>query len=800
MRRWALTADDPLSLCLAADARLTPPSYIDDQIWEVILEAGEPPALSVNTSYGLRARSLRLFPGFPWEGEVITQPSRFHQPPIVRLIFPNYLLLDFQPRPDLHVTAEYWVPDSRILVGRLMLENLSEEPGECRVQLYADLRPDEGGQAMRVETLDGVSCLAGRTGGLRPVVFMAGGALAARTAYPALEVRRTLNPGDRRPVIWAHSGFSRAEDGFLAARSAAARPLDAEVARLERLNESLVEIWTGDEGNDAVLWLSQVKALSAFVGPTRLLPAASIVTLRSPDHGYSARGDGRDYDGDWGGQPPLSAYLAARQVLPAAPDLAKGLLRNYLHSQGAEGEVDWQPGLGGQRRKMNCLPVLASLAWQIYQHTGDRPFLEEIFPRLLTFFDSWLKPERDRDLDGLPEWSNTLQSGMDEHPAYVPWEKWSQGLDIRWAETTDLASYLYHEARSLLSMAALLGRPGEVEKVESAARRIKSALDGCWSEERGLYLDRDRETHHSRQGGILGEGRGEFVLPVGADLEPRGRLIIRSFGAEADARRARVLIRGQAESRRLRVEKLVAGDFHWFWDLGTATSRMAYQQVESVEVRGLGDDFHTQVRIADYSRETIWQLLPLWAGVTDRTRGDRLVKRALLDRKRFWRNHGLSAVAASDPAYRPNHRQGAGGVWMAWNLLLCEGLIENGYLQEAALLFARLMKCCGWALRAEKGFRRAYHCDRGQGIGDRHHLDGVAPVSVLLDLLGIKLLSPSRVWLRGFHPLKEPVRLRWRGFTICAHADGYQLEFANGETLSLPFGDPRLVERQAARP
>ncbi|MBE0698261.1 MAG: hypothetical protein IH586_15185, partial [Anaerolineaceae bacterium] len=64
MHNWNLAAGDPLTLTLAADARLVTTNYSDDQIWELSLGGGEPAALALQTTYGLRAHWLRLFPRF----------------------------------------------------------------------------------------------------------------------------------------------------------------------------------------------------------------------------------------------------------------------------------------------------------------------------------------------------------------------------------------------------------------------------------------------------------------------------------------------------------------------------------------------------------------------------------------------------------------------------------------------------------------------------------------------------------------------------------------------------------------
>ena len=112
MRDWNLAPGDPLALTLAADFRLCTPDYVNDQIWELETGGGDPPALALHTTYGLRARLMRIFPRFSLGTQAVTDPARFFQPPRLRRFYPNFLLLEFSPFPGLDVVAEYWGPDS----------------------------------------------------------------------------------------------------------------------------------------------------------------------------------------------------------------------------------------------------------------------------------------------------------------------------------------------------------------------------------------------------------------------------------------------------------------------------------------------------------------------------------------------------------------------------------------------------------------------------------------------------------------------------------------------------------------
>src|SRR3989304_245849 len=108
MRTWSLTFANPAPIRLAAPARLTSPSYVDDQIGEVTLGGGDPPALGFQTTYGLRARRMRLFPTIVVEGGHISDPARFHTPLTLRRAFPSYLRVDFRPRAEIEGRAGYW--------------------------------------------------------------------------------------------------------------------------------------------------------------------------------------------------------------------------------------------------------------------------------------------------------------------------------------------------------------------------------------------------------------------------------------------------------------------------------------------------------------------------------------------------------------------------------------------------------------------------------------------------------------------------------------------------------------------
>ena len=105
MRTWNLKFDDPYSITIAADGRIGETNYLDDQIWEFSSSSGDPSALAVYTTYGLRARSMRLFPRFTIGNKSVINPDNFFLKLEINIILPNYLKLTFSPFEDIDVIA-----------------------------------------------------------------------------------------------------------------------------------------------------------------------------------------------------------------------------------------------------------------------------------------------------------------------------------------------------------------------------------------------------------------------------------------------------------------------------------------------------------------------------------------------------------------------------------------------------------------------------------------------------------------------------------------------------------------------
>ncbi len=799
MRKWNLTSNDPGCYSLAADIRFGPTDYPNDHIWELNLEGGEPPALALVTTYGLRARNMQLFPRFLEGDNALSNPADFSEPVTVRSFAPNYLSVRFSPFLGIDVVIEYWVPESHAIAGRLRVTNNRLSPRQVRVEWAAMLAPASEGQRMAAIELNAVTVLAGKTGGLCPVVFMTGGPAVSSGPFPALASDLTLSPGSARQLTWVQAALESPEASFSLAREIASRDWEAEFARIEVRNSAAVEIETGDSDWDAALALAQKTALGLFVGPGRHLPYPSFVFSRQRDHGFSPGGDGRDYNHLWNGQSALEAVFLTSLFLPDAPELAKGLLLNFLETQSRSGFVDWKPGLAGQRGRMMATPVLAQLAWQIYQADEDKQFLAQVFPGLMAFIQGWFGSDQDRDGDGLPEWSHAMQTGFEDHPTFSNWHAGAQGVDITKVESPALCAFLYHEIKLLLRMARILERSEPILALESLADNLKTAVETAWDETQACYHHWDRETHISPAGEILGERLGAGEIQLLRQFAQPVRVTCKIEAQAAQSRSAAITIHGVSASGRHRVEQISPDSIQWFMGAGSVTSERAYTGIEHITVGEVGEHDRTLVQIVDLDSLDQSLLLPLWAAIPPRHRAYEFLEKTVLDPEKFWKSHGLSACPFSDEEGSPKYEPGR-NIHIHWNSLIGAGLLHYDYREQAAELVTRIMGAVIQSLKKRKSFYQYYDAETGAGKGERNALQGLAPIDLFMETVGVRVISATCVALSGKNPFPWPVTIRYRGLTIVREKKHTRISFPGGQAAIVRSSDPRIVQLSPTEP
>ncbi|HEU0294749.1 MAG TPA: hypothetical protein VFR47_18555 [Anaerolineales bacterium] len=789
MRDWSLAPGDPLCLTLAADARLSIPDYLNDHIWELAIGGGEPLALSFRTTFGLRAKSMRLFFRFSEANKSVSDPAAFVLPPTVRRFYPNFLVVEYSPLPSIDVSTEYWVPQSNAVSGRVSVANRSNATRKLQLELCALLAPI-GGQSMTATQISLVNVLTGQTGGLCPVLFMTGGPAHGSGPYPSLFLDLELGPGATRQLNFSQAATDELQKSFELARQTAARRWEAERARIELLNKSqTIEVRTGDTDWDAAFALSQSAAFGLFFPPNTHLPNPSVVSTRGPDNGYSPKGDGTDYPASWNGQSVLDAYYLA-EVLPGSAAV-QDLLMNYLAIQTEDGSIDGKPGLAGQRGRYLAAPLLAGLALKLYKKTEDKEFLKKVFLRLQKFFWAWFSPEYDEDRDGLPQWKHVLQSGFEDNPLFDAWHEWSLGVNISQVHSPTLESMLYNEAACLIKMAECLEIHDSLVLLHEQAATLRKSIESTWQPRTGLYHYRERGTGSGLEGKVLARQQGTGALTPKLKFEGPIRLLIEVQTQNPAVKRPEIRIHQYATKPA--DEVILSGDYQWRNGGSVYTTKNVFSKLAKVVVRDLDAEDVVTIKTLDFTTEDHTLFTPLWAGVPDAQHAQVMIGRALLDAGRFYRPYGVPACPLLAP-YNPEAESVAQSVHLPWNLLICEGLLSYGFHTDAARLFVHNMTAVIQNLKQDRTFRARYHAERGTGIGERNALSGLAPVGLFMKILGVEILSGTRVSIERENPFPWDVTIEYKGLKVVRGQKQTEVIFANGKSVTVTGTEPTVVE------
>ncbi|MBL8080825.1 MAG: hypothetical protein JNM55_22830 [Anaerolineales bacterium] len=791
MRDWSLTSGDPLHLTLAADARLCKPDYVNDHIWEVELGPSDPTAVSLHTTFGLRARSMRIFLRFTEGSNVITDPNTFVTKPSLRRFHPNFLTLDFVPFDNLQVSTDFWVPESHAIAGRIILTNKTNAVRQLKLEVCALLTPLDG-QSIIPTQQQLVNILAGQTSGIAPVIFMTGGPKHGPGPYPSLLLDLELGPGATRTLAFAEAALDTIPEAFELARKTAARTWEAERTRIEMLQASEeLEIQTGDPDWDAALSFSQQAAHALFFNGNEHLPHPSFVHARHIDNGFSRKGDGTDYAPSWNGQAPIESYYIS-SILQGAPQITKHLILNFLATQNEDGEVDGKPGLAAQRGRLQAAPLLASLTWKYYQATHDEDFLSEVFPKLTKFFWSWFSSTHDRNRDGVPEWDHLLQTGFDDNPVFDVWHPWSQGLDISLVHSPSLEAMLYREAQSIAKIAKKLGKPeDETGLIQSQAEKIRESINASWNANKSFYSYRDRETGLVSTGKIIARKKGDGNMRPKFESETPVRLLIEIQTKNPAAKRPEVEISEYFTKSKGEVETILGHQFQWRTGGLVATSQKIYTRIGRIAVHGLDEKDKINVSIIDTTGEDITLALPMWAQIPEQQKAHALIGRNIMTADRFDRPFGLPSLPESPD---PEADLVSMSVHFPWNQLIGEGLLAHGFRAEATRLTVHMMNAVIQNLKQNRSFYQRYHAETGAGIGERNAVQGLAPVGLFMQSLGVNILSSTRVKLEGKNLYPWPVTIKYKGLTVVRSMEQTTITFINGESVLVKEEEPCIVE------
>ncbi|MCK4406091.1 MAG: hypothetical protein KAV44_00305 [Bacteroidales bacterium] len=115
----------------------------------------------------------------------------------------------------------------------------------------------------------------------------------------------------------------------------------------------------------------------------------------------------------------------------------------------------------------------------------------------------------------------------------------------------------------------------------------------------------------------------------------------------------------------------------------------------------------------DLKRQEIIGFLALWAEAAPKDRAEKLIK-ILTDTTKFWRKYGVPTLAADDEWYSPYVDyccKWNGPVWLLWDYMVFDGLVNYGYYDLAKQLADKMMLAVSTQLSKNHNFWESFSPD-----------------------------------------------------------------------------------------
>lgn len=740
-----------VDLILAADALKGKMDPCNDAIWRLTSGEGEPVALALTTTYGLRAYGMRLFPRFHLKNETVTNPDSFSEIPSIRFQSPDFVDLSFKPFPSLDVFLKIWVPTSQVLMGQVTLTLNSNQPESLLMEWVAILEPFPGGRQMSANEHGINTILCGKSGNLEPVFLLAGLPRKDVSAYHSLGLEVALRPTIPRKLTWVLASLENEDVSFFTARRYTATSLDAEQLKLEMSQIHHGLSFGSKESSTTEAFTSNRNRLEQLIlPPYGKFKYPSIVQSRNEDHGFSQSRDGSDSGPSWGIQSSIDAFVASRILLPAQPEILKGIVQNFLDQQSDSGVLDMHTSWTGKRSGLNATPLLSGLALDVFNCTQDIEWIERCYPQLLLGFKAWLSLKKSGEISGFPSWQHVLQTGLIQDNSGQSDEIDVLKVLIQTTNSPALAGLLYRECECLKIMAAQK-RDGETAKwLDLIGYQLLKNIQSCWSEEGNYfsYQDKINQATQSTKRSLRYKRNGTF--PIKGVKSFTSFTVISCQLLDNASHQVEITIDSQMKKHTLTLKSM---DFNG--STRTAILQQSLGEITAFTIKGLKKNESITLSEPDLSLLDASCVVPFWAGAASDSQVSDFITYKLSVLENMFIN----------PDQFPSF----------YRIMLLEFLLVQKRKNDALRL---INKSYGVFSERSEIYNRS-------GVKTRRTLFDLIPCKLILSLYGIEKWTPDEIILENDDALLPPITVQYGQTTIEFLQGKRKITHANGESTIL---------------
>lgn len=756
-----------------------------DQVWILNLDCKDPYPFCLTTTYGLRAKSVRLFPNLIHENRRISKPKDFSLLPRVIEYSPASISIEAEYQNQIKFLFSCFFIEPEVLVGNSQIRNLTETQIDITLQLALNLVPMGKGEPSHPEKVGNNQFITGYTDNLEPVLYMTGGPTAISNPFPALSIQLNLLPSSAQQLSWTLVSKETKSQSFERAKKIITSDWQNGFhAHIMEHKGLTIGIKTGEPEWDSAFFLSQVNAKTHFLEYIKEPGIPHFIKIRLPDS--SSISDNLDSKSKT--LTNLELNHLCQVLLPAEIDNAIYLIENQIKIQIAN--LERNPGNNNYETIYKGCPLLASLLLEIYEINQDIRLLERSFPDLCKLYQLWIiDPVSGTEMDNL-HWESPTQLQIDSGLfSFDIWESYSRGLDIKKVESPALYAMLLKESKALSKISKILGERSEMRYFNHRVKEFQQRLEDCWQEKMCQYGYQDINTHLCSSGETVYQDHVSSEVEIHQNFTKPQRLHCQIFASDEYTRACRIRIKGKSSKGEPIEEVFKSPGLLWVSGRAHLTSKYLYQEIETLSFEGLNLQDEFILETVDLTQTDITCLLPFWAdGGMEKHLQE--MSSTLLDSHNDLLSIGIPETWEGE---RPLPEDLPLRVNVLWNTLILEGLANYGESQKAAELFTNIMRGIVHGLKDYDGFFPLFDSNTVQPVGQYNAISGLVPIHLFLIIAGIKLLSPTKVALWGSNPFPWPIEINWKGLSLWKEGDHTRITFPNGAAAEHNSEKPVLI-------
>ncbi len=350
--------------------------------------------------------------------------------------------------------------------------------------------------------------------------------------------------------------------------------------------------------------------------------------------------------------------------------------------------------------------------------------LKRIFPLLETFIENWIPKDLDRLEVEFPVFETPQQLQLNTGDfKFDIWHQNGGGVDIQTVISPAMTAMLYRETSAMQKMAYQL-KDRKAQRHFNALRKFsRNKLNACWQDERQMFTYQDHQSHRASTREWTASGSVQRLIHIDRQFSAPQRIICHLYAKDEETRTCVISFEGISEAGEQIIEEMKIPGYRWIMGCAHITTRFLFDTLQTVTIEGLNPEDRYMLENVDHFQPDITCLLPIWSGGAPKKTYESMIQAHREDLIQSW-NKGIPETWEGSN----NLPEGLPiSVNVLWNTLIIEGMLHQGFLEEATRMFTNLMGAIIQGLKDFDGFFPFYDSQTGGPAGLKMPSPGCRP-------------------------------------------------------------------------